>query len=370
MQLNPSTLPTPLHRRSELGGMAGIELPSISMRIMLSPPPTPMFPLHAAQFGLPAQATGSPDHEGYICGPLYSYPQCGHQQTSGHSQRLPPISHILEGLPSSHHIRLPGFDAFANPTPPQSRHPSLADLKLPESRNERSKGPSSRRSGSARSQSSGIFEWVFLKHQTEDFLDQQVSTDGSGCYRSIVKATKSPICKAKKPKKAKKAQGSSTGKKRSNDEYDFIESLFVIYHRIDRGLTWPELEAAFQKWFPDHPARTRGGLQCQYYRLNDRIPVIDSEGLLDLGPFTKEELKDENSVSKRPYPLEGGVRYRIYDKKCRQDGVVPLAERFPEEVVYGGHAWILPEHRNDEKIKLAADKRARQRAEHLSWTLV
>ncbi|KAK0623514.1 hypothetical protein B0T14DRAFT_564862 [Immersiella caudata] len=170
---------------------------------------------------------------------------------------------------------------------------------------------------------------------------------------------------ARKPvRKIRQSRGSNKRAKRSNNKYTFVQSLFVIYHTVDLGLPWKETQKRFEKWFPE---RTEGGVQCQYYRLNARIPVIASEGLLDLGPFTKEELDDKKVVSQDPYPREGGVRYRIHELKCRQDRAVPLAERFPEEIAYGNHPWILPEHRNDQKIRLAAEKRARQRAEHLRY---
>jgi hypothetical protein len=128
--------------------------------------------------------------------------------------------------------------------------------------------------------------------------------------------------------------------------------MFIIYHTVDLGLVWADTWARFRKWFPDRPERSVGGIQCQYYRLNAKIPKVDAEGLLDFGPFTKDELKDDKVVSKQPYPLEGGVRYRVWEQKCRQDRQIPLSERFPEEVAYGGHPWILPEHRNNEKTKM------------------
>jgi hypothetical protein len=170
-------------------------------------------------------------------------------------------------------------------------------------------------------------------------------TDSDASHYAIVKSTKSGVRKTKQVRSKKKG-------KRNNDEYEFVESLFIIYHVVDRGLPWKEVEALFKKRFPE---RSEGGVQCQYYRLNARIPVLNSEGLLDFGPFTKEELGDKTVVSPRPYPLEGGVRYRIHEIKCREVRTVSLAERYPEEVVYGGHDWILPEHRDDEYTKLAGE---------------
>jgi len=144
--------------------------------------------------------------------------------------------------------------------------------------------------------------------------------------------------------------------------YTIPENMFIIYHYVDLGLSWYDIESRYKKWFPSRPGsserldRTRSGLQCQYYRLNSRIPKINAEGLLDLGPFTAEERKDRRVVSQEPYPFQGGVVYRVCQVKCRGTGPqVSLFERFPEEVVFGDYPWILPEHQTDERM-IAAGK--------------
>jgi len=144
--------------------------------------------------------------------------------------------------------------------------------------------------------------------------------------------------------------------------YTIPENMFIIYHYVDLGLSWYDIESRYKKWFPSRPGsserldRTRSGLQCQYYRLNSRIPKLNAEGLLDLGPFTAEERKDRRVVSQEPYPFQGGVVYRVCQVKCRGTGPqVSLFERFPEEVVFGDYPWILPEHQTDERM-IAAGK--------------
>jgi len=324
-------------------------------------------------------------------------------------QRLPPISHILAEVPPSNshyqscrpssnrssissyssgglptpslspntpsiHFRFPSFEPCTLPTPPQSRQPSLAHLYQPEHHDDdltylhrscRTPVRHSYRSSQSKKRNHGQEPYerskrICQKQPAEDSSRElhfrardisQGSTNETSPDRSFCPFVE--VTTAKPPsRKLKRGRTSDDESKRCNEKYDFIESLFIIYHTVDRGLSWAETEEHFKKWFPDNPLRTTGGVQCQYYRLNARIPALDSKGLLDFGPFTKEELRNEKVVSKDPYPLEGGVRYRIHEVKCR-DRTVPLSERFPEEVVSGDHPWILREHQHDEKTRLA-----------------
>ncbi|KAK4456252.1 hypothetical protein QBC34DRAFT_13656 [Podospora aff. communis PSN243] len=391
--------------------MPHFELPSISRQLSLSPPPTPDMPptypasrteSSAGALGRPTKRVRLDTLSRQLPPPTiyFTEPQYGGldgNPKANTNQQLPPILHILAdvlSLSSQHHgpqtpgypagglptpslspttpfhcFRFPGPDAFALITPPQSRQPSIVDLRLPGPHDvpchpsrpshasiwpaHRQVSPERSARGQKRKRQ-GSEERDCQTHRdiTPPLTDEP---DSDASHNAVVKSTKSKACKTIQVRS--KEQG-----KRNNKEYEFVENLFIIYHIVDRGLHWKEVEVLFSKRFPD---RTRGGVQCQYYRLNERIPKLDSEGLLDFGPFTKEELEDKEVVSQRPYPLESGVRYRIHHVKCREGMEVRLAERYPEEVVYGGHDWILPEHRDNQHTKLDADKRARQREEYL-----
>jgi hypothetical protein len=142
--------------------------------------------------------------------------------------------------------------------------------------------------------------------------------------------------------------------KRNNTPYSFLEAIFIIYHMTDMNLTWNETSRRYNMFFTDRPRRSVGGLRCEYYRMNSRIPVIDENGLLDLGPFSPAEEGDKKQISDHPYPVEGGVRYRVREELCRSKRVT-LAERFPEEIVYGRHSWVLPAHRDDKELKMIGE---------------
>jgi len=144
----------------------------------------------------------------------------------------------------------------------------------------------------------------------------------------------------------KKKRGSTVAhsrekrKKRDNTPYTFEQEIFITYHVVDLGLTWAEVEKRYNLWFHDpNLTRNQAGLTCEYYRNNLTMPMVGPDGLLDLGPFRL----GEKDVSKEMYK---GARYRTKTRKCRRDKV-PLAVRWPEELVDPQNLWVLREHRED-----------------------
>ncbi|KAK3944670.1 hypothetical protein QBC46DRAFT_157999 [Diplogelasinospora grovesii] len=174
--------------------------------------------------------------------------------------------------------------------------------------------------------------------------------------------------------------GSPPGaKKHCNKPYTFEQEIFFIYHRIDLEMTWTEVLRRFMDRFPARVTgvvRTVGGLECAYYRTNLRLPatVTTAEGgehysLLILpsrpgvdGSGSNGQTKQDNNerLSEKAYR---GVRYMTTETKCRE-ARVSLMERWPEELVDEKNDWVLPQHREEAKLK--AEKRRQQREEWIA----
>ncbi|KAK1751720.1 hypothetical protein QBC47DRAFT_74595 [Echria macrotheca] len=266
---------------------------------------------------------------------------------------------------------------FREPTPPPSIEARSSTPRSSERLLQRLEGPESRPYHRTKSQSDyrsvrhqpySIAEWKSRRSSTpalgggtEHVRRSLIRPDPVGRTTADVSGFKnlSPNKTHQKPSGSwqfKSSNSSASKGKRCNVSYTFEQSMFIVYHTVDLGLDWNEVNKRYDMWFlNNNPARSKGALTCEYYRTNLRIPFARPDGLLDLGPFRR----DEHEVSKYAYE---GAKYRIRSVGCRDDGVkVPLAERFPEEIVNPRNQWVLPEHREDPAIiKLAAMRKAQR----------
>ncbi|MCJ1421419.1 hypothetical protein MMC32_007782 [Xylographa parallela] len=48
--------------------------------------------------------------------------------------------------------------------------------------------------------------------------------------------------------------------------YQQEEEYFIWYHRVDLGMDWRDVRAAYNAQFPDRQRRGFQGIQCKYYR--------------------------------------------------------------------------------------------------------
>ncbi|MCJ1310568.1 hypothetical protein MMC25_004233 [Agyrium rufum] len=55
--------------------------------------------------------------------------------------------------------------------------------------------------------------------------------------------------------------------------YSKEEEIFIWFHRIDRGLDWPDVKKAYDKKFPDRKRLGLQGIQCKYYRFSETYGV-------------------------------------------------------------------------------------------------
>ncbi len=136
-----------------------------------------------------------------------------------------------------------------------------------------------------------------------------------------------------KPRRAP-PRPSPTGRGHINTPYAEEQNYWIIYHKVDLGLSWKEIEDRYNGMFP-HLGRTDGGLQSTFYRFNDRTPMMTEDRLLVL---------DDNSPE-----TYAGVGYRTHKVKARSSGKrgeisgrVTLIERYAEQVADRGYKWVHP----------------------------
>ncbi|KAK0630584.1 hypothetical protein B0T17DRAFT_224624 [Bombardia bombarda] len=192
-----------------------------------------------------------------------------------------------------------------------------------------------------------------------------------------------------KPKKKKRS---------SNQKYTEEQNFFMIYHKADRSMQWAEITELFNSYF--HDGRTRGGLECAYYRTNWEIPATTNEGLMifEMPPSyaitppapgqtrndtmfkggqkspssrrSRKEAASQSNSKNRNDPAvvkkkKGGIsamskvayrgfHYVTEPVYCR-DCAIPLAQRFPEEMMK--YKWVLPEHKTKEVQEHAAARK-------------
>lgn len=184
----------------------------------------------------------------------------------------------------------------------------------------------------------------------------------------------------------KQQQQKQTKEKRNNTAYTAEQEAFVIYHRVDLGLAWEQVRAAYMARWPALK-RSASGFECAYYRTNANIPAVTGDGLavlvdLDVGGVGEgaeggvegggaggagggggdvwQQQQQGGGVNeggdagvvvagdredvKKAYKYYKGVAYRTRRVPCRK-GLYSLMERFPEELVDERHDWVREEHR-------------------------
>ncbi|VUC22054.1 unnamed protein product [Clonostachys rosea] len=127
------------------------------------------------------------------------------------------------------------------------------------------------------------------------------------------------------PNPATDPEGRHINKKYSTEEGDFI-----IYAWHDRKLKWQAIKQEYAMIFGKKPRRTVQGLQAWYYRMNQKIPVWDSDGWLI---FDGEDELEPRQVS---------IKCRERDQgRKRVPELMGLAQRYPERLM--GYHWVDPE---------------------------
>lgn len=151
--------------------------------------------------------------------------------------------------------------------------------------------------------------------------------------------------------------------KRVNKTYSPTQHAFIIYHKVDLGLKWAEVQDQYLRWFPDDPERTEGGVQCMFYRTNGSIPQQTEDKLLvlrydydEVGDMDggnseqgEEEEDDEVKYKHSTYKVHGLGSVPVVELKKAEIKVrerdVSLLERFPEVLADETNEWVKPEHR-------------------------
>jgi hypothetical protein len=127
------------------------------------------------------------------------------------------------------------------------------------------------------------------------------------------------------PNPATDPEGRHINKKYSTEEGDFI-----IYAWHDKKLKWQAIKQEYAMIFGKKPRRTVQGLQAWYYRMNQKIPVWDSDGWLI---FDGEDELEPRQVSIKCRERDQGRR--------RVPELMGLAQRYPERLM--GYHWVDPE---------------------------
>ncbi|KAK4936993.1 hypothetical protein LTR10_022242 [Elasticomyces elasticus] len=80
-------------------------------------------------------------------------------------------------------------------------------------------------------------------------------------------------------------------------KYAEERAFYIWYHRIDLGLTWDEVVAAYRRYWRDR--RRKGGLQCKFYRL------LEQYG----GSSASPDLRTSASATSGTSPKFGSSRF-------------------------------------------------------------
>ena len=142
----------------------------------------------------------------------------------------------------------------------------------------------------------------------------------------------------------------SKGKKQ-NIQYTTEQNNFIIYHKDDLELPWAEIEKRYNLRFPGL-YRTAGGLNCNYYRLNAKLPRTEDADKFSLIFDERPRYDPENPGKQLPLTWDEyeGVRFQTVHVQVRQAAKVlghpiGLMWRCPEELCKEENEWVLEEHR-------------------------
>ncbi|KAG5913297.1 hypothetical protein E4U53_004916 [Claviceps sorghi] len=113
-----------------------------------------------------------------------------------------------------------------------------------------------------------------------------------------------------------------------NQKYTTEEGDFIIYAWHDKKLKWQRIKQEFAARFGRTPERTVQGLQAWYYRMNQRIPLWDSEGWLI---FEHEDDLEPKHIS---------IKCRERDSQDKPMEPLGLAQRYPERAIH--YSWVDP----------------------------
>ncbi|KAG6004249.1 hypothetical protein E4U21_001308 [Claviceps maximensis] len=111
-----------------------------------------------------------------------------------------------------------------------------------------------------------------------------------------------------------------------NQKYTTEEGDFIIYAWHDKKLKWQRIKQEFAAMFGRTPERTVQGLQAWYYRMNQRIPLWDSDGWLI---FDHDEDMEPKHIS---------IKCRERDSQDKPMEPLGLAQRYPERAIH--YSWV------------------------------
>ncbi|KAL0473645.1 hypothetical protein QR685DRAFT_181351 [Neurospora intermedia] len=164
---------------------------------------------------------------------------------------------------------------------------------------------------------------------------------------------------------ASSSSNSSSRGKKQNIQYTTEQNLFIIYHKDDLELPWAEIEKRYNARFPGL-YRTAGGLNCNYYRLNAKLPRTEDGDKFSLIFDERPRYDPENPGKMLPLTWDEyeGVRFQTVHVQVRQAAKVlghpiGLMWRCPEELIKSENEWVLEEHRD--KARELAARRSYQR---------
>ncbi|KAL7903752.1 hypothetical protein GGI35DRAFT_472886 [Trichoderma velutinum] len=152
------------------------------------------------------------------------------------------------------------------------------------------------------------------------------------------------------PPSDRKKQYANQKGKHINQKYTTEQGDFIIYLWHDRKLNWQDIQNRFESEFGHSPKRTVPGLQSQYYRMNDRIPLWDDDGWLVFG--------NEDDVE----PIYISIKCRERETQRRPIESLGLGQRYPERAI--GYSWVDAEtKRKCHDLAIKRTLQLRERAE-------
>ena len=87
------------------------------------------------------------------------------------------------------------------------------------------------------------------------------SPSSTGEYRHIVQGHQSHHSRQMSRSDSRRRE-----RREMRPTYQQEEEYFIWYHRVDLGMDWRDVRAAYNAQFPDRQRRGFQGIQCKYYR--------------------------------------------------------------------------------------------------------
>lgn len=190
--------------------------------------------------------------------------------------------------------------------------------------------------------------WSKTYHQESSRTHRRNYSTTKSC--NVSRGSQQPAYKVQRRERARPKNIS--GQAHCNEKYTDEENRFLIYFRVDHPLSWQQLEAEYNRRFPEgtRPYRTDGGLQSQFYRQNTVCPEMTDDKLLVFGPTEEHEaqIKEAHETKDKTLMLSFNEYDNMtFDCKVRLGGKVSLIDRYAEQIAECDYPWMTEQDKTE-----------------------